>query len=48
MKKSFKARNTPSMIRSRIKKKKKLPTPTFYDPVVGLMHYNKNGRVVKD
>ena len=49
MKKSFKARTSPSMLRSKIKKhyKGKLPTPVMRDPFVGLMYYNKNGRAIK-
>ena len=49
MRKSFKATMSPSMIRSRNKKryKGKLPTQPIFDPFIGKKVYiNKNGRYV--
>ena len=48
MKKSFRAKHSESMFRSKIKKKykNKLPTQIMTDPFVGRMYYNKNGRTV--
>ena len=47
MKKSFKAKLSKSMMRSRVKKTRTLPTKKVFDPFLSTwVYYNENGRQI--